>query len=80
MCNRESIRLHSQLTFSPCRSSRFRESEGDLAQYPRATTPTRLIKLYPQPGVWMNWPPPTTIDDKDLQVLDYRFKTVLGRQ
>ncbi len=58
----------------------FRESEGDLAQYPRATTPTRLMQLYSQPGVWMNWPPPTTIDDEGLQVLDYRFKTVLGRR
>ena len=58
----------------------FRESESDLAQYPHATTPTRLIQLYPQPGVWMNWPPPTTIDDEGLQVLDYRFNTVLGRR
>ena len=58
----------------------FRESESDLAQYPHATTPTRLIQLYPQPGVWMNWLPPTTIDDEGLQVLDYRFKTMLGRR
>jgi hypothetical protein len=58
----------------------FRESESDLAQYARATTSTRLMQLYPQPGGWMNWPPPTTIDDEGLQVLDYRFQTALSRR
>jgi len=58
----------------------FRESEGDLDQLAGATKPERLMRLCPQPDGWLTWPPPTTIDDDALQVLDYRFQTALGRR
>ena len=56
----------------------FRESEGDLGQVARATKPERLLQLFPASPDWMSWPPPITIDDEALDVLDTRFVKVLG--
>jgi hypothetical protein len=56
----------------------FRESEGNLGEVARATKPERLLHLFPASPAWMSWPPPTTIDDEALDVLDTRFVKVLG--
>lgn len=56
----------------------FRESEGDLTQIARATKTERLVQLLPAPSAWISWPPPITIDDEALDVLDTRFVKVLG--
>jgi hypothetical protein len=56
----------------------FRDSAG--ARVARATTPQRLLELYPPPDgavsslVW----PPATIDDDERIVLDDRFVNVLS--
>jgi hypothetical protein len=54
-----------------CREDRF----GRIAE---ATQGPRLQQLYPSPGSWISWPPERTIDDDELQVLDYRFARVIG--
>ncbi len=51
----------------------FRESEGNLGEVARATKPERLLQLFPASPALMSWPPPTTIDDEALDVLDTRF-------
>ncbi len=54
-----------------CRDQRFR-------QIAEATKGPRLQQLYPDPGAWISWPPEKTVDDDELQVLDYRFANVIG--
>jgi hypothetical protein len=56
----------------------FRESEGNLGEVARATKPERLLQLFPASPALMSWPPPTTIDDEALDVVDTRFVKVLG--
>jgi hypothetical protein len=58
----------------------YRESADALGRYPSATRSERIVQVYPLPGAWINWPPPTTIDDDALQVLDYRFQNVISRK
>jgi len=54
-----------------CRDPRFR-------QIAEATKGPRLQTLYPNADEWIVWPPEKTIDDDELQVLDYRFAKVIG--
>jgi hypothetical protein len=54
-----------------CRDNRYRS----VAE---TTQGSRLQQLYPAPDAWISWPPETTIDDDELQLLDYRFARVLG--
>ena len=54
-----------------CREDRF-------CRIAEATQGSRLQQLYPSPSTWISWPPETTIDDAELQVLDYRFARVIG--
>lgn len=57
-----------------------RDSADDLARYPRATRSERIMQLHPTTGTWIKWPPPITIDDDALAVLDHRFQNVIGRR
>ena len=57
----------------------YRESEGDLAQMANATISERLLQLWPPAPDWLSWPPPTTIDDDALEVLDDRFVKFLAQ-
>jgi hypothetical protein len=36
------------------------------------------VKPFPSPGGWISWPPEKTIDDDELQALDYRFAKAIG--
>ena len=54
-----------------CREDRF-------CRVAEATQGSRLQQVYPSPSAWISWPPETTIDDAELQVLDYRFARVIG--
>jgi hypothetical protein len=56
----------------------YRNSAGNPAYVPNATKGPRLQQVYPPPGAWIAWPPDKTIDDDELQVLDYRFQQVFG--
>ena len=56
----------------------YRAGAGDLSQIPLATKGPRLHQLYPRADGWLTWPPEKTIDDDELQVLDYRFRDVIG--
>ena len=56
----------------------YRESEGDLARMANLTTSERLFQLWPAPDC-LSWPPPRTIDDYALEVLDDRFVNFLAR-
>ena len=42
------------------------------------TTSERLFQLWPAPDC-LSWPPPRTIDDYALEVLDDRFVNFLAR-
>jgi hypothetical protein len=50
---------------------------GPLLRVAQATQGSRLLQLYPLPSAWVSGPE-TTIDDGELQVLDYRFARVIG--
>ena len=50
----------------------------DFCRYAEATKGSRLQQLYPAPGAWISWPPEKTLDDDELQILDYRFAKVIG--
>jgi hypothetical protein len=52
--------------------------EQEFRRYAEATSGPRLQLFYPAPSGWISWPPENTIDDAELQVLDYRFTKVIG--
>ncbi len=54
-----------------CRDPEFR-------RFAEGTQGPRLQQLYPAPLGWISWPPENTIDDDELQILDYRFARVIG--
>ena len=65
-------------TFLTLQLFAYRESEGDLARMANLTTSERLFQLWPAPDC-LSWPPPRTIDDYALEVLDDRFVNFLAR-
>jgi hypothetical protein len=52
--------------------------EDGFRHIAEATRGQRIQQLYPSPSGWISWPPEKTIDDDELQVLDYRFARVIG--
>ena len=64
-------KIHKGMQVFACREDRF-------CRVAEATQGSRLQQVYPSPSAWISWPPETTIDDAELQVLDYRFARVIG--
>jgi hypothetical protein len=56
----------------------FAHRDPEFRRYADATRGLRLQQLYPSLGAWISWPPENTIDDHELQVLDYRFTKAIG--
>jgi hypothetical protein len=56
----------------------FAYRDPKFSAYADATQGPRLQQLFPTPPGWISWPPEKTIDDYELQELDYRFVKVIG--
>jgi hypothetical protein len=52
--------------------------DAEFRRIAEATKSPRLQQLYPALRGWTSWPPEKTIDDDELQVLDYRFANAIG--
>jgi hypothetical protein len=57
----------------------FRQSADYMVQLAKATIPERLTLIEPTGTNDIWWPPPTTIDDQALDVLDTRFAEAMNK-